>query len=82
MVKSYATGSLSGYSRVKVLPEEENLEIAVLEAKSKARKVATEKATTLLRIVHYGEWKDNFARFYMEEIQRIQEGKREYRKVI
>lgn len=74
MGASYATGSLSGYSRVRVLSEKENLEIIVLEAKSKARKVATAKATTLLRIMHYTEWKNNFAKFYLEEIEKIQTG--------
>jgi len=82
MGASYATGSLSGYSMIKVLSnlgakeqaKQEQLEIMVLEAKSKARKVATAKATTLLRIMHYTEWKAHFAKFYLEEIEKIQTG--------
>ena len=74
MGASYATGKLTGYSKVKTLSAKEQLEIVVLKAKSKARRRATAKATTLLRIMHYREWQDNFARFYLEEINKIQTG--------
>jgi hypothetical protein len=82
MGASYATGSLSGYARINMLSnlgaseeaKKVGIENLVLEAKSKARRKATAKATTLLRIMHYTEWKANFAKFYLEEIEKIQTG--------
>jgi len=79
MGASYATGKLTSYTRPKTKEGggsllKTQLEDLVIEAKSKARRVATEKATTLLRIKHYREWKDSFAKFYLEEIEKIQEG--------
>jgi hypothetical protein len=81
MGASYATGKLTSYAKVRISNSDtpgavlrEQFENLVLEAKSKARRKATAKATTLLRIMHYTEWKANFAKFYLEEIEKIQTG--------
>lgn len=54
-----------------------HLEDLVIQAKSKARRRAEAKAKKLLMIQHYTEYKKNFAKFYIEEIERIQEGSNE-----
>lgn len=50
------------------------LEALAIKARARARRLASRRADSTLKILHYTEWKKYFSQAYLEEIEKVQKG--------